>query len=120
MAARYCSVGIFFESQSSDLLVHHLQRVAKHRHCQVDSLAAARVWAAAAGRHQGHRSYHHQAQKAAYHQQNHQLEWWLVETEIAVLAAGLALRMCRETVLMRGRAVAEVLVAIVVEVAAHA
>ena len=42
----------------------------------------------------------------------------MVETEIAVLAAGLALRMCRETVLMRGRAVAEVLVAIVVEVAA--
>lgn len=44
----------------------------------------------------------------------------MVETEIAVLAAGLALRMCRETVLMRGRAVAEVLVAIVVETEAVA
>ena len=115
MVARYCSVGIFFESQSSDLLVHHLQRVAKHRHCQVDSLAAALVRAAVAGRHQSHRSYRHQAQKATHHQQNRQLEWWLVEAEIAALAAGLALRTCRETTLVRGKAVAEVLVAIVVE-----
>jgi len=119
VAAQYCSVGIFFESQSSDLLVHHLQRVAKHRHCQVDSLAAALVRTVAAGHHQSRRSYHHQAQTAACHQQNHQPEWWLVAVEIAALAAGLAPRTCRETVLMRGRAVAEVLVAIVVEVAAY-
>ena len=67
--------------------------------------------AAAAGRHQSHRSYHHQAQKAAYRQQNRQLEWWLVEAEIAALAAGLALRTCREMDLVYyGRAVAEVLV----------
>ena len=99
---------IFFESQSSDLLVHHLQRVVKHRHCQVDSLAAALVRAAAAGRHQSHRSYHHQAQKAAYRQQNRPLEWWLVAVEIAALAAGLALRTCREMVLARDRTVAVV------------
>lgn len=119
MAAQYCSVGIFFESQSSDLLAHHLQKVAKHYHYQADFPAAALVWAAAAGRHQSHRSYHHQAQRAACHQQNHQLEWWLVEAEIAALAAGLALRTCRETALVRGKAVAEVLVAIVVEAEAY-
>ncbi len=110
MAAQYCSVGIFFESQSSDLLVHHRQRVAKHRHCQVDSLAAALVQAAAAGRHQSHRSYHHQAQKVTHHQQNHQLEWSPVEVA-EVLVAGLALRTCHEMELVYyGRAVAEVLV----------
>ncbi len=43
----------------------------------------------------------------------------MVEAEIAALAAGLALRTCRETALVRGRAVAEVLVVIVVEVAAY-
>ena len=70
----------------------------------------APVWAAAAGhRHQSHRSYHHQAQKVTHHQQNHQLEWSPVEVA-EVLVAGLALRTCRETVLVRGRAVAEVLV----------
>ena len=120
MAAQYCSVEIFSEGQSSGPLARHRQRAAKRHHYQASFPAAALAWAAAAGRHRSHRSYHHQAQKAAYHQQNHQLEWWLVETEIAVLAAGLALRMCRETVLMRGRAVAEVLVAIVVETEAVA
>jgi len=120
VAAQYRSVGIFFESQSSDLLVHHLQKVAKHRHCQVDSLAAALVRTVAAGHHQSRRSYHHQAQKAAYRQQNRPLEWWLVAVEIAALAAGLALRTCRETVLVRGKAVAEVLVAAAVETEAEA
>ena len=72
----------------------------------------ALVWAAAAGRHQSHRSYHHQAQKAAHHQQNHQLRRWLVAVEIVVLVAGLALCTCRETAPVRGKAVAEVLVAV--------
>lgn len=44
----------------------------------------------------------------------------MVETEIVVLVAGLALRMCRETTLARGKAVAEVLVAVVVETEAEA
>ena len=44
----------------------------------------------------------------------------MVEAEIAALAAGLALRTCRETTLVRGKAVAEVLVAIVVETEAVA
>lgn len=35
--------------------------------------------------------------------------------EIVMLVAGLALRTCRETVLVRGKAVAEMLVAVVVE-----
>ena len=120
MAAQYCSVGIFFESQSSDLLVHHLQRVAKHRHCQVDSLAAALVRTVAAGHHQSRRSYHHQAQTAAHHQQNHQLRRWLIAIAIEVLVAGLALRTYRETALVRGKAVAEVLVAIAAEAEAEA
>lgn len=119
MAAQYCSVETFSGSQSSGPLVHHQQRVAKHHHCQANFPAAALVRAAAAGRHQSHRSYHHQAQKAAYRQQNRQLEWWLVEAEIAALVAGLALRTCRETALVRGKAVAEVLVAIVVETEAY-
>lgn len=36
-----------------------------------------------------------------------------------MLVAGLALRMCRETTLVRGKAVAEVLVAIVAEAEAY-
>ncbi len=40
--------------------------------------------------------------------------------EIVMLVAGLALRTCRETVLVRGKAVAEVLVAAAVETEAEA
>ena len=40
--------------------------------------------------------------------------------EIVMLVAGLALRTCRETVLVRGKAVAEVLVAIAAEAEAEA
>ena len=43
----------------------------------------------------------------------------MVAVEIVVLVAGLALRTCRETTLVRGKAVAEVLVAIVVEAEAY-
>lgn len=114
MADRYCSVEIFSESQSSDLLVHHQQRVVKHYHYRVDFPVVAPVWAAAAaGRRQSHRSYHHQAQKATHHQQNHQLEWSLVEVviEVLVAVAGLALRTYHEVEMVYyGRAVAEVLV----------
>ena len=39
--------------------------------------------------------------------------------EIVMLVAGLALRTCRETVLVRGKAVAEVLVAAAVEAEAY-
>lgn len=112
MADRYCSVEIFSESQSSDLLVHHQQRVVKHYHYQANFPVVAPVWAAAAGyRRQSHRSYHHQAQKVTHHQQNHRLEWSLVEVAIEILVAGLALRTCHEMELVYyGRAVAEVLV----------
>ena len=121
MAAQCCSVEIFSESQSSDLLVHHLQKVAKHRHYQANFPAAAPAWAAAAaGRHQSRRSYRHQAQTAAHHQQNHQLRRWLIAIAIEVLVAGLALRTHRETALVRGKAVAEVLVAIAAEAEAEA
>ena len=119
MAAQYCSVGIFFESQSSGPLARHRQRAAKRHHYQASFPAAALAWAAAAGRHRSHRSCHHQAQKAAHHQQNRQLRRWLVAVETVVLVAGLALRTCRETALVRGKAVAEVLVAIVVEAEAY-
>ena len=43
----------------------------------------------------------------------------MVEAEIAALAAGLALRTCRETVLVCGKGVAEALVAIVAEAEAY-
>ena len=111
MAAQCCSVEIFSESQSSDLLVHHLQKVAKHYHYQANFPAAAPAWAAAAaGHHQSRRSYRHQAQTAAHHLQNHQPEWWLVEAELvaAVWVAEPAPYRCHE--MERGEVAAEILV----------